>query len=212
MTDRQSQRIPAPRSVRARNKQDKRVRIERAARTLFAKRGYEATTTREIAELAGIGVGTLFVYFPEKRDLLFHLFSNDVRGVMADALARVPAGPLVDRVMFVFERFFDYYAIDPALSRVLVKEMAWVTDRDRVANNTLTLELINSLAELVVAAQRTGEVDRLVTPQVATYQFVALYFTAVMGWLGGSIPSRETQLSLLRGGLELMHRGLAPRT
>lgn len=199
-------------SVRERNKEAKQARIERAARKLFAKQGYESTTTRQIAARAGIGTGTLFVYFPEKRDLLFYLFANDVREVMAAAFDKLPRGRLVDRVMSVFECFFDYYARDPALSRVLVKEMSWVTDRDRVASNTLTLELMNALAGLVSEAQRSGEVDKTITPQVAAYQFVALYFTSIMGWLGGALPSRDTQVSLLRGGLELMHRGLAPRT
>ncbi len=43
-----------------RNKQDKRERLIRAARTLFSAKGYEATTTGEIAALADVGKGTLF--------------------------------------------------------------------------------------------------------------------------------------------------------
>jgi AcrR family transcriptional regulator len=60
---------PETKSLRERNKEDKLARIEHAARRLFSKQGYDLTTTREIAERAGIGVGTLFVYFPEKRDI-----------------------------------------------------------------------------------------------------------------------------------------------
>jgi AcrR family transcriptional regulator len=40
-----------------------------AAAQLFARRGFAATTTREIAQLAGLNEVTLFRYFPRKPDL-----------------------------------------------------------------------------------------------------------------------------------------------
>ena len=47
---------------RERNKQDKLLRIKAAARDLFISRGYDETTTREIALRAGVGMGTVFTY------------------------------------------------------------------------------------------------------------------------------------------------------
>src|SRR5690606_13426713 len=51
-------------------KQEKLGRIVRAAATLFSERGFAATTTQAIAEEAGIGAGTLFLYVRSKHDLL----------------------------------------------------------------------------------------------------------------------------------------------
>ena len=59
-------------SRRARRKTETLRRIEEAGWQLFTTRGYEATSTREIAEAADIAAGTLFNYFPEKRSLLIH--------------------------------------------------------------------------------------------------------------------------------------------
>jgi len=202
---------PKLKGLRERNKEDKLARIERAARKLFSSQGYDATTTRQIAERAGIGSGTLFVYFPEKRDLLFHLFSSDVRGVKQAAFADVPEGTLVDRLMFVFERLFDYYGRDLALSRVFVKEMGFISDRDRPATNSLALELMTALAGLITDAQRRGEVDRAIEPMLAAYQIFCSYFAALVGWVGGTMPVRQNQLVMLRRGLELLFRGLAAR-
>jgi len=56
---------------RQRNKVDKLLRIKAAARHLFVSRGYDDTTTREIALRAGVGMGTVFIYAANKRDLLF---------------------------------------------------------------------------------------------------------------------------------------------
>jgi len=49
---------------------DKRRAIIEAARTLFAKQGYEETTIAEIARAAGVGVGTAYLYFQNKRQIL----------------------------------------------------------------------------------------------------------------------------------------------
>lgn len=48
---------------------DKRQAILRAARDLFADQGYEDTTIAEIARVAGVAVGTVYLYFTNKRDI-----------------------------------------------------------------------------------------------------------------------------------------------
>jgi len=45
------------------------VRLVEAAAQLFARNGFKATTTREIAQLAELNEVTLFRYFPRKADL-----------------------------------------------------------------------------------------------------------------------------------------------
>ena len=44
--------------------------IRQVAQTLFAQKGYENTTTREISECAEVAEGTVFKYFPTKLDIL----------------------------------------------------------------------------------------------------------------------------------------------
>jgi len=53
-----------------------RRRVLSAAESLFARRGYEATGMADIAERAGIGVGTLYHHFPDKRALLLALIDD----------------------------------------------------------------------------------------------------------------------------------------
>jgi AcrR family transcriptional regulator len=49
---------------------DKRQAILTAARELFASQGYEETTIAEIARAAGMAVGTVYLYFQNKHDIL----------------------------------------------------------------------------------------------------------------------------------------------
>lgn len=76
--------------LREANKQDKRDRLGRAARELFSEQGFESTTMRQIAERAGIGVGTIFLYARDKQGLLFLLFSDGVQEVQRQAFATLP--------------------------------------------------------------------------------------------------------------------------
>src|SRR4051812_4037874 len=49
---------------------EKRGAIVEAARSLFLSKGYESTTMAEVAEDAGVAVGTVYLYFKNKNDLL----------------------------------------------------------------------------------------------------------------------------------------------
>jgi AcrR family transcriptional regulator len=57
-------------------KQATRARILNVAQPLFAQRGFEATTTRDIAHAAGIAAGTLFNYFPTKESIVYSLVGD----------------------------------------------------------------------------------------------------------------------------------------
>src|SRR6202011_2612485 len=67
--------------VTAETKAETRQRILEAARQLFAASGYEASTTRDIADAAGIANGTLFNYFPNKEAILASLVAEVAAGI-----------------------------------------------------------------------------------------------------------------------------------
>lgn len=102
-------------SVRERNRERVRDEIGSAARRLFLRQGYAATTIEEVAEEAGVSPRTVYRQFPRKEDLPFHRHETIARrlaelldaddgqrhalDVLADALWRAidveqpPAGP-----------------------------------------------------------------------------------------------------------------------
>jgi len=198
--------------LRQRNKEKKLERIERAGRALFVQKGFNETTTRAIAAKAGIAAGTFFVYFREKRDLLFHLFKGDVSAVLEEAFASVPAeAPLVDELTHVFGRFYAYYGQEPRLSRVFMKELLFLEQGERDDMLALTLSFVGRLAELVARAGGRGEVAPGVDPmQVAAHAF-ALYLFGLVAWLNGGIPTPELIRPHVASQLELLMGGLAPR-
>ncbi|CAN5423277.1 TetR/AcrR family transcriptional regulator [soil metagenome] len=72
-----------PRQRRAHETVD---RILTAAAHIFDERGYRATTTNHVAERAGVSIGSLYQYFPNKDALLVALAERHIR-TAAEAFA-----------------------------------------------------------------------------------------------------------------------------
>ncbi|HSP99478.1 MAG TPA: TetR/AcrR family transcriptional regulator [Candidatus Dormibacteraeota bacterium] len=202
---------PAQETRRSRNKLDKLARIEKAGRVLFAKRGFDATTTRAIAARADIGIGTLFLYFAKKEDLLVHLFHRDIGAVQQEMFASLPARPLRRQLLHIVDALYAYYARDPALSRVFVKELLFLDAprRDRVT--ALTLDFLERIVALITAAQARGEIVRALEPRQLAYAAFGLYCFTLINWLGGVIEDREVARAQLRASLDLLLAGLTVR-
>ena len=66
--------------------QDTRAKILATAQHLFAHRGYDGTTTKELAEKAGIAEGTLFRHFTNKKAILVEVATNGWVELLTDLL------------------------------------------------------------------------------------------------------------------------------
>ena len=79
-----------------------RDRLERAALELYAERGYDETTSAEIAARAGVTERTFFRHFADKREVLFNV-ERAQQERLAHALADVP--PTVEPLAAVLQAF-----------------------------------------------------------------------------------------------------------
>ncbi len=69
--------------LRAQKKADKNRRILEAATTLFRKVGYDSARIEDIADMAGVSVGTFYNYYKNKGDMLMATVSMEVEEVLA---------------------------------------------------------------------------------------------------------------------------------
>src|SRR2546423_13281861 len=62
----------------------KRAAILRAAIDVFAERGYFNAQVADVARVAGVAAGTVYLYFRNKDDLLISIFERGMRGAIAE--------------------------------------------------------------------------------------------------------------------------------
>jgi len=190
-----------------RGKRDKLDRIKRAARKLFGRKGFEATTTREIAAAADIGAGTLFLYAGTKEDLLVLLFREEIGRVVNDAFATMPARPLLDQVMHLFGAMIALHERDRGLARVFVRELPFVADR-RHGVAEMMASMLGGIADLIEQAKSRGELRTYVPATRLAHSLFGLYFFQLQRWLGGDPITGPQRDEGLRAALKLQLEGL----
>lgn len=81
-----------------------------AARDLFACQGYEAATVRQIANLAGVSVGSVFTSFASKADILSEVMKDRLEGLYAELDRVIPhlRGSTADRLRSMFAIHFAF--------------------------------------------------------------------------------------------------------
>ena len=121
-----TQDIPLSRAER--NRQQLRADIIQAAFEEFAARGYHQTAIADIARRLGIGHGTFYRYFENKRDILEQVI-NDVMARIMGALAEENApdaatslGDYRDQVDRIARRLTAILSENPAMGRLLLLE------------------------------------------------------------------------------------------
>lgn len=109
------------------NPSDRRVRADaqrnvenlvRAARDVFAAAGVEAPM-REIAEKAGVGVGTIYRNFPQRSDLIAAVFRSEVDACADAAAALAEASPPVEALDRWMQRYVDFIVAKRGLAAAL---------------------------------------------------------------------------------------------
>jgi AcrR family transcriptional regulator len=69
----------------------RRAEIVGAARTVFARRGFDQGIMDEIAQEAGVAKGTLYLYFRSKTEIFKAILDHDMRALNASTLERLSA-------------------------------------------------------------------------------------------------------------------------
>ncbi len=161
-----------------------KVRILDAARRIFGDRGYDGTTTRQIAVTAGLTTAAIYHYYPSKADLYraahaqVHLFVYERYGRAIEG-----CNGLVEEFQAVLDESYDMNRADPSLARFLVTA---TTDRRRHPELELTIDLPPQRGrfhiELVERAVARGEIQpgdaRMVTDTLRTILGGLVYYAS----------------------------------
>ena len=197
-------------SLRERKKLETRERIRRAAAELFTQRGYGAATMRQIAARAHVGLGTLFNYAEDKRDLVFLIFNEELNAITDVALAAPrPGQSIVEKLLAVFRVHYGWLATKPALARILLQELTFYSSGKQAATfHSIRKRLMDGIAALISPAQKAGEVHRRKKPDVIARHIFFVYSASLRWWIAAPRPDPEKGVAELRRLLTLQFEGI----
>ncbi|MEU4260881.1 TetR family transcriptional regulator [Streptomyces sp. NPDC025273] len=178
----------------------RRRRILQAGTQLAGRGGFEAVQMREVAEAAGVALGTLYRYFPSKIHLLVAVMQDQLQHLRLTLRRRPPrADGAAQRVAETLLRAFRALQREPHLADAMVRALTFA-DRgvspEADAVSRLTTEIILDAMELEDPTQ-----EQLCVVRVIEHT----WHSALITWLSGreSIAQVERDIETVCGLIDL---------
>jgi len=162
---------------------------------------------RQIARRAHVGLGTLFNYAEDKRDLVFLIFNEELNAVTDVALAAPRAAqPLPAQLLAVFRVHYRWLAAKPALARILLQELTFYSSGKQAATfHGIRKRLIDGIEVLV---KKSHAVRKDEDPALIARHIFFVYSASLRWWIAAPRPDPAKGLAELRRMLRLQFEGL----
>lgn len=127
-------RIPTPRKIPTQARSRMMVEaILTATAHIIVKHGYQGTNTNLVAQLAGVSVGSLYQYFPNKDSLIAALHQREAQTLaemIRDITAQYPqVNSLHEHLSLLVRTLLSHYREETQLLRVLEKHFSALIDQ-----------------------------------------------------------------------------------
>jgi AcrR family transcriptional regulator len=198
--------------LREKNKIDKLRRIKVAARELFVAKGFDDTTTREIAQRAGVGIGTVFIYADNKRDLLFLVANDELAETTSKAEASVREGSsCLQDLLTIFRHHYEFFGRQPALSRLMLREMTFYDSGRQADRFQATRDrIIRLVGSVMKRALDRGMIRSSEESGFIGWVVFCIYQVELRRWLTTDELDIDEGIVALQRALQLFIQGLGP--
>ncbi len=175
--------------------------ILEAASQVFEQRGYADATTNRIAERAGVSVGSLYQYFPNKDAILValtHRHLADGMALLGPHLQRLDQGEPWEAVLpDVVEAMVEMHAVAPMLHRCLFEETRLPKQlRDEL--EALEDALVEITAKALAADPAAAGTDTRLVAAIVVNAIEGLTHRLVLRPQGGADPeTTAAEITLL---------------
>ena len=191
--------------LRERKKRQRLQRIISVSRQLFTSKGFQNTTIQDIAEEAGIGLGTLYLYANGKEDLLVLVFRETLLQVTELAFDSVdPEDEVINQLMGFFQGHIDYHKEDRHLSRTVLKELSFPVNPQRRHDIELIFNTAyDKLTQLLKRSIKQGKLSSKLYLGTAVTSIFGLFYHLLQGFLCDFFGEDEFKKNL-RHALEML--------
>jgi AcrR family transcriptional regulator len=183
---------------------ERRQAIVEAVKGVFAEKGFDGTTTRELASIAGVSEALLYKHFPSKESLYAAMLDACAKGAAFAEYRRIlalepSASTLVIMVHFVIARFVQgrrFGDIEKTiLDRLAVRSLLEDAQFVRLAHKRFTGAWVAKFEECLKAAAKAGELQGTSVRRDLSAWFVHHIAFALMLHLHPKVPAVDYKVS-----------------
>ncbi|MBN8878735.1 MAG: TetR/AcrR family transcriptional regulator [Chitinophagaceae bacterium] len=139
---------------------EKQVQIMEAAEKLFADKGFEGTSVRDIAEDAGVNQAMISYYFGSKEKLMEAMFTYRGTSSLLQLEEMVQDKTLtpIQKVEKLIDRYIEKLLTNQCFHRVVVREQM-VNNNGFISDKLQEIKRLNQalIKELIAQGQRNGD-------------------------------------------------------
>ncbi|MGB3203393.1 MAG: helix-turn-helix domain-containing protein [Crinalium sp.] len=154
-----------------------RTKILKAAQKLFAQQGYDGTTTKDLAQGAGVAEGTLFRHFANKKAILIEVATQGWVDLLTDLLTELSEMANYQSVAQLMYRRMLNLRENADIMRVCFMEAQFHPElRDRIQS-----EVINKMTDVAEAFFQTAMdrgIYRQMNPKIVAQVFLGMFVIA----------------------------------
>ncbi|GAA1580512.1 TetR/AcrR family transcriptional regulator [Kribbella karoonensis] len=123
----------------------------------FAERGFEATTTRDIASRAGMSPAALYVHYPSKERLLFEISLYGHNAALEVLRSADTGATPADRLRSLVAAFTAWHARHHTIARVVQYELAALSPEHLAEVATIRRAISSQIEQVLADGVQAGE-------------------------------------------------------
>jgi AcrR family transcriptional regulator len=209
---------PADAGPRQRRKQARPQELLEAALALFVEKGFAATRAEEVARLAGVSKGTLYLYYPSKEELFKAVVRHNLSSLIAEgeelaAQFEGSSSDLLSKLIRVWwQRVGDTHAA--GIHKIVLAEVRNFPELAQFYTDEVILPADRLFSAAVQRGISRGEFRAMPLHEVAHALMAPLIFMAVHRHSFGACPVHGVDVdpgAMLQTHLDLVLRGLEVR-
>ncbi|NEQ28543.1 MAG: TetR/AcrR family transcriptional regulator [Microcoleus sp. SIO2G3] len=153
------------------------TRILQAAQRLFARRGYDGTTTRDLAQAAGVAEGTLFRHFETKKAILVAVATQGWVEILTDLLTELSEMGSYKAIAQVMRRRMLNLHQNADMLRVCFMEAQFHPDlREQIQSEVIAK--MTDVAEAFFQTAMEKGIYRKMNPRIVAQVFLGMFTVA----------------------------------
>lgn len=169
----------------------RRRAILQATRDLISKRGYEGTTVRDVAELAGVAKGTLYNIYGGKDELIFSAVV-EIRDDVRERTLDLAPQPGLDSILKSDRAVLEEIVRTPTYAEAISRALFGTTGAKMLVPSLIGVPIELTRKELE-SAKRLGEIQEDVDSDMLARQLVMQRWGLIMASSLEQLPSDKIE-------------------